>query len=177
LVGARAQRGFSLLELLVVVAIVGIMVGVVVIEGGRFIRNDREIDQEAQRLRSLVDLLHEEALLQSHDFGVRFTRSGYRFYTYDYKTLKWVPRTDDRLLNDHELANRLGVVLALDGREVELDRDFDTKGVKDPEPQVFILSSGELTPFEVSIYRDRDERHVSLKGEQDGTLTVAEHGF
>jgi general secretion pathway protein H len=166
-----------LLELLVVVAIVGIMVGVVVIQGGRFIRNDREIDQEVQRLRSLVDLLHEEALMQSHDFGLRFTETGYRFYVYDYKDLKWVPRTDDRLLVDHELARQLNLVLALDGREVQLDRDFDTKETKNPEPQVFILSSGELTPFALSIYRDRDERYVSLSGEQDGTLTVAEHGF
>ena len=58
---------------------------------------DRQIEHEVDRLRGVVDVLHEEALLQSRDFGVLFTQTGYRFYVYDYAKLAWAERPNDRL--------------------------------------------------------------------------------
>jgi general secretion pathway protein H len=171
-----AQRGFSLLELLVVVVIIGLLVQAVTLSMGA-LGNDRELGQEAGRLRSMLHLLHEEALMQSRDYGVMFTETGYRFYVYDYQQLAWAEPQADRLLAQHALRPSLTMALLLDGREVALDADFDARNVDNPEPQVMLLASGEVTPFTLEMSRDGIDGRFELTAEFDGTLTVAEEDF
>jgi general secretion pathway protein H len=171
-----AASGFSLLELLVVVAIVGIFLGTIVLSMGT-LGNDREIKEETDRLRSMLDLLHEESLMQSRDYGVMFTASGYRFYLYDYRQLAWAEPTEDRLLQTRTLPPQLSLDLSLDGRPVPLARDFDSKEVDNAEPQVMVLSSGEVTPFSIEVSREGRPGRFTLNAEIDGTVEVKEEGF
>ena len=83
-----SPRGFSLIELLVVVTIIRIFTGAVVLSLG-ILGSDRGLEREAFRFRSLVDLLVEEAVMESRDYGVMFTERGYRFYIYDHHQLLW----------------------------------------------------------------------------------------
>jgi general secretion pathway protein H len=173
---SAACRGFSLLELLVVVAIIGIVVGAVVLSVYS-VGNDREAREEADRLRGLLGLLHEESLMQTRDYGLLFTTSAYRFYVYDYTKLLWVEVPDDKLLQTHDLRPQLSMDLVLDGRDVELKRDFKGMNLEKPEPQVMLLSSGEVTPFRLDVSRDGFPGRFELTGELDGTLKVNEAGF
>ena len=172
-----AQRGFSLLELLVVVAIISILVGAVVLSVN-VVGSDREAEQEARRLQGLIDLLHEDSLMQSHDYGLMLTTGGYRFYVYDYKQLKWLEVAGDKLLAEHAVRKQLVLALALDGKDVELEKKWETiDREKDPQPQVMILSSGEVTPFVLDVSRTGVRGHFSLTGDLGGKLTVAEDGY
>jgi len=169
-------RGFSLLELLVVVAIIGIFIGAVVLSLGT-LGNDRQMQEETDRLRSMLDLLHEESLMQSRDYGIMFTETAYKFYVYDYQQLVWVEPVDDRLLQVRMLVPQLSLALLLDGRDVPLDRDFEAQEVENPEPQVLLLSSGEVTPFTIEITRDNAPGRFEIEAELDGTIEVKQEGF
>lgn len=171
-----AVRGFSLLELLIVVTIIGIFAGVAVLSLG-LLGNDRQVEHEALRLKSLMDLLREQAVMQSHDYGVLFSEDGYRFYVYDYAEMKWVPPTDDRLFGEHKLVQPLGIALRLEDRDVVLDGERkNAQAANEPAPQVVILSSGEMTPFSASIFRDTSGRFVLTAG-LDGKIEITEDGF
>jgi general secretion pathway protein H len=171
-----ASAGFTLLELLVVVAIIGLLVQAVALSW-RAIGNDQEIEQETARLRGMIDLLHEEALMQSRDYGLMFTETGYRFYVFDYQTLEWVEAQGDRLLRPHALRPLLSMVLFLDGREVPLDRDFESQDIENAEPQVMLLSSGEVTPFELEIARAGAGGHFAIEVSLDGKVSVSQEDF
>jgi general secretion pathway protein H len=159
-----------------VVAIIGIIAGAVVLSLGS-LGNDREIREEADRVRSLLNLLHEESLMQGRDYGLLFTTTGYRFYIFDYTKLAWVEPLDDRLLQIHDLRPQLTMSLLLDGREVELKRDFKNVDLDKPEPQIMLLSSGEGTPFELEIAREGRPGRFELTGDLDGKVTISEAGF
>lgn len=171
-----AEAGFSLLELLVVVAIIGLLVRAVTLSWD-VLGDDREIEQETGRLRSVIDLLHEEALMQSRDYGLMFTQTGYRFFVFDYQQLAWVEPQADRLLEPHTLRPQLSMALVLDGREVPLDPDFESQDIETPEPQVMLLSSGEVTPFTIEMTRAGIDGRFEMTTQLDGKIDVVQEGF
>ena len=177
---SRAARvtsaGFTLLELLVVVAIIGLLAGAVALSF-QAIGKDQEMEQETGRLRSMIDLLHEEALMQTRDYGLMFSETGYRFYIFDYQTLKWLEAQGDDLLEPHALRPQLSMVLLLDGREVPLERDFESQDIKNAEPQVMLLSSGEVTPFQIEMSRDGIQGTFEIEAALDGKVTVSQKEF
>lgn len=172
----HGSRGFSLLELLIVVTIIGILAGAAILSMG-IVGNDRQLDHEASRLQSLLSLLREEALMQSRDYGLELAESGYRFYLYDRDTEQWLAPANDKLLEAHVLPRALKLDLLLEDRALSLDPDLQSQAGETPEPQVLLLASGELTPFEIDFYRPPENGRFVLKGEPDGKLTVSQDGF
>ncbi|ABM63136.1 type II secretion system minor pseudopilin GspH [Halorhodospira halophila] len=171
----RRRAGFTLVELLAVIAIMAALTGLVVIsvgDGGR----DREVHQHAQRLAALIELAREEVLLGAGEVGVAFTRHRYHFQRQqlvDDDTVEWrdIPDADTlrpRSLLDDDL--ELALRVAGRGAPLELDPEH-------PDPQVFIEGSGEITPFELFLIDSDDrERAVRLTGEMDGSLAIDRPG-
>jgi hypothetical protein len=83
-----------------------------------------------------------------------------------------------RLLEEHAVRKQLELGLALDGKDVELEKKFETiDREKDPVPQIMILSSGELTPFGLYVSRAGITGRYALTGELGGKVSVAEEGY
>lgn len=134
-------RGFTLFELLAVLAIIGVIVLTVTLSLGN--PRAERLQEAADRLAALVDLAMEEALFGAEDLALSFWQGGYAFHRLENR--QWILVTDDDFLRARQLPEDVTVSLYLEGLEAELSPEPQYK------PQVFILSSGELTPFELHI--------------------------
>jgi general secretion pathway protein H len=167
--GHRAS-GFTLLEVLVVVVIIGIISSMAVVSI-HVLGGDHEMDQEAARLAAVLGQAREEAMLQGRDLGLRLDTRGYDFLRYDTRTERWVAISDDPLLRERTLPDGLGLQFKLESRDVSLKpRATPSEGLA-PSPQVVVQASGDLVPFEVLLRRDGTEEVRHVAGGADGKLT------
>ncbi len=184
----QTSLGFTLVEVLVVVFIIAVMSSIVLISVG-VVGDDRDLDREAQRLAALVEMVAEEAELQGRDFGLEFIRQGYRFVEYDPFFDTWAEIVGDDTLRPRNLPEDFEFQLVVEDKIIELtDALADTAdGNKDDEedrrdspllnkyaPHTMILSSGDLSPFEIRIIRLTDDAEALLRVLPTGEIRVGE---
>lgn len=75
--GRDCETGLTLVEMLVVLAIIGIMTGMVVLGMGN--GSDRQAEIEAKRLAARLTLAADEAMVSDRALGLAWDRTGYRF--------------------------------------------------------------------------------------------------
>ncbi len=73
----RYQQGFTLLELLVVLVIVGIMLGAV--SFGTMQSSRQRLQTDAQRIALLLQMAREEAIVRNRPIAFEANQNGYRF--------------------------------------------------------------------------------------------------
>jgi general secretion pathway protein H len=145
------RKGFTLLEVLVVLFIVSVMTGITVINLPGFAQTDG-FDYESDRLKAVIGMLREDAIMQSNDYGLQIQRLdagdnyGSEFYIYDAEYQDWQALTE-LPFSARSLPEEIALSLKVEGDDVQLQGE--------DAPPVLILSSGEVTPFTLLIaHRD-----------------------
>src|SRR5262245_57689787 len=115
----RRASGFTLLEILVVVVIIGVIVSAATIAIGVLAR-DREVEEESRRCWAVLQQAREEAELQSIDVAVFVSATGYEYLRFDSRRNEWMPLLDDKLYEARELPDGLRFRMWLDSREIIL---------------------------------------------------------
>jgi len=180
----RQQYGFTLIELMVVVVIVAILFSYTTLA----IRNDSAEDlikKEALRLERLVQLALEEAILRGEEYAIEIHLDGYRFLRFTEN--QWRPLSNDRVFRERELPLDMELEMSLEDTEIVIDLASDLKTeeklelddseeesqdkITKAEPQIYLLSSGEITPeFDIRFYILGVETSYFVKGYFDGSL-------
>jgi general secretion pathway protein H len=125
---ARCCAGFTLLEILVVVLIIGIVTAGMLLSMN-FAGKDTQLETESKRLQSLMSYVQDQAELQTRDYGILFGQHGYEFVAYDVRTGTWQSVTEDDALGERTLPSGLDFQLVVDARPIVLDED-----IKQPPP-------------------------------------------
>ncbi|HEX9772964.1 MAG TPA: type II secretion system minor pseudopilin GspH [Steroidobacteraceae bacterium] len=167
----RCASGFTLLEVLVVLVIIGIISGMAVLST-RVLGGDHEMDQEAQRLQAVLAQAREESMLDGRDVGLRVDRSGYDFLRFNGRLDAWEPVVGDALFRERQLPDGLNAGLRLESRDIELKTRSAPTEDAPPLPQVIVQASGDLVPFELLLSRDGTEEIRRIAGTIDGKIEV-----
>ncbi len=155
-----AMRGFTLVEILVVIVVIGVVVSFAMVSFG-VLGTDSQVEDEAKRFRVVLTQALEEAALQGRDIGVFLENAAYEFMVFEPRRGGWQEVVDDPLLRRRELPDELGFRLWLESREILLKPPGreDRERVEQRLPQIVALGSGEITPFELHL-----ERRAALGG-------------
>jgi general secretion pathway protein H len=152
------SHGFTLVELLVVIVIVGITLSLVVVN---FSRDDRQVlADEAQRLAMLLEHAHDEAIASSRAFAWIADGESYRFaVATDDGT--WANVGNDNLLRSREWAPgvHFGGIRVMRG-----------EGQRQASSRIAFSPSGFMSPFDLSLTAG-DARAV-ITGSAVGRITI-----
>jgi general secretion pathway protein H len=174
------HRGFTLVEIMVVVVIAGIISSIVIMSMN-VVGDDRDLQQEVYRMGSLVDLAADEATLQGRDFGLEILRAGYRFVEHDPYTNRWAEIIGDDILRPRQLPEDFEFELFIEDRRVQLTEqaaetesggDDMNRGAENYAPHALLLSSGDLSPFDLTMTRLTDDAWLRLSVLPNGEVRI-----
>lgn len=164
--GARAavlqkfSRGFTLIEVLVVVTIAAIVASLVVLRLGNWGSGTGPAEQ-LKRLAALIDYQCEQALFQSKPRGIRLTTEGFDFWQSTGQG--WAPVPDDEVARPRAWRGEVELDLAVEERSIAIAED-------PAAPQLVCQPLGELTDFDLALRVDGQT--ATLLGEPGGRLAV-----
>lgn len=161
------QRGFTLLEVMLVLLLVGLLTSVVALNlGGR--SSQQQIQQEVLRFMQAFQFVAEQAQLQQQEWGLVVANEGYAFAYYSADG--WQLAQQPAITRQYALPEGMSLQLELEGlpgdefnllSQLSWQQETDDRwqnaqdnAKKTPFPQVFILSSGEISPFRLNFVFD-----------------------
>lgn len=137
----HAVAGFSLLEVLVVLLLIGILLTMATLSLAPLL--GRGGGNAAAHLAAVATLASDQATLQGTEHGLELSRDGYRVLALVGGS--WLALDDDPAWRPQRLGEGFTLHLQAEGRTVPLPEKLGG------EPQLILYSSGESTPFELEL--------------------------
>lgn len=161
----RNHRGFTLWEMLIVVIIITVSISVILLSTslGRDSDNLKVLGSDMSKL---IQLLYQEAIFENRNFAISLEHDGYKVIEYD--GASWV-ESDQSLFRKIRLNETQVSILVVENLEVKpVDEDEE-----EMIPHIFILASGEMTPFEWTINDEATRTSIILSGDLLGKIRMS----
>ena len=165
------MKGFTLIEILVVLFIVSLLTGLVVANLPTFV-SQADFEEEADRLKFVFEFGLETAQVDAVEIGVELATDSYGFVIFDESRQTWIS-SDLPELRHHELPQGLILELTTEGEPLRLVEPGEEAGsTQEPQPELLLLSSGETSIFELSLVAE-DGWWIGLSTEGFGDFTLS----
>lgn len=150
-------RGFTLLEIMLVVALIGISLTLLTLSFDR--DTGKVAKQEARRFAALIEHVREESVVTGRSVAVEVDESAQQ-YQFLQPGESWEPIKGDDVLRPRQLPEFLNVTLEL----------LESRQGNGPL-LVIVDAMGEITPFELTIRADSGAYTVALDPGQNVLVT------
>ena len=151
-----SQRGFTLIEILVVLVIIGIMLGLVSV---RMMPDDAQVlRNEAGRLALVLEQTRDQAVVSGTPIGFSVEQGRYRFWMQNADN-QWVPYSGDEMLRERPLAD--GVQLAA----LQVNQTNLAEGER-----LLFLPAGSNEPFTADLVLNA--AHARIRGDRLGRVSL-----
>ena len=166
----QRHRGFTLIELMVVVTIIGIMTGLIAVS---MVNSDpqKELDREARRFKTLVEMALEEAMFSQQEIGVILDENSYKF-------VRWEAPVDPSLQaavedgEDSQNGQNGGGSNGGNNSLSQLAPQIDVANQSDPNPQWNLISDEQAFREyqlwdDVELILEVDQEQIDLEAGKD----------
>ncbi|MCL1050304.1 type II secretion system minor pseudopilin GspH [Shewanella abyssi] len=185
-VAQARQAGFTLMEVLLVVLLMGLAASAVTLSMGGA-SQQKGLERLAVQFMMSAEMVLDETVLSGQFIGIVVEKDSYEYVYYDEEG-KWKRLEQDRLLSARQMEPGIELHLVLDGLPLVQDDEEDDswfdeplieKSADDkkkyPEPQILLFPSGEMSAFELSFVTKNEmdkEIEVVVVGDVLGRLKL-----
>lgn len=155
-------RGFTILEILVVVAVISMIASTILLKTN-FNRPEDKLKEHSSRVGKTLKLLMQEAIINDTNYAISLVPGGYMVLIFNAE--EWVPSEDKFILSlqtRHEYSDEL----IIDNQIIKVEKK------EKPDPHILILASGEMTSFEWNISDLDNQLHSKVSGNLLGDIMV-----
>ena len=150
----RASRGFTLIEILVVLTIIGITLGFALISFGDF-GSSRRMTADVEQFKQLITLVQQQAILESTPYGIHIKSNGYAVLRFKPPT-HWEVIPSNPLFKEKTFPN--GLLAQLDNPTSKI------------QSMIILHPSGNISPFRLTFQSTKSTKKLMLIGDYNGAI-------
>ncbi|WP_372880808.1 type II secretion system minor pseudopilin GspH [Psychromonas sp.] len=185
------QSGFTLLEVMLVVLVIGMASLTVVMTLPGNLTSENNVGWQAQRFASILQFAEDEALISGNELALVIEKNSYQFAVYNYEKQLWFAAVVGGKQGKIQLPESINIEYSLsdsvwgeinnqeqDSFIEEQERvDIDEDRQQSLKPQVYVMSSGEVSPFTL-VFTDVDnvseKQSVTVSVSMNGSISITE---
>ncbi len=147
--------GFTLLEILIVVIIIGISVTFAVLYFGDFGQNKR-IQLASESFVQFIKLTQQQAILEASTLGIRLSKNGYQAVRFNLDNA-WSSMPSKSLFSFHSLPK---------GAKLSWKSSIESN----TSPEIVLNASGDINQFQVNFLNSQSQTVVRINLSRDGRV-------
>lgn len=146
----NSQHGFTLLELMLVVVVVGLIAGVVTLSLPE--QDSRQLLRESERIRYLLRHAQQQAIFRGQDVGISVTAQ--QISTVIQSEQGWQRLAGNTTI---EIPEALKITLDIEGQAVRLLASAEPRAI---QPQLLFTSDGQYQSFHFQL--SDSQHHIAI---------------